>query len=663
VVIPKPSRDNKKHMSDITPEDRDQIIVEAKQKLRDGVQATNVPDESFRGATIRLTDNQWFVRDRPWSEARNLVSQLSKPVDWDKLTGPHEGPWPWTETFGDGQTFSSKVQQWCIGRMAGFGSTVSIPKINRMGAGTDEALTGLEAEGYQFMMHLSEHYPDALWPISRFKFHTKCIALRKEICSRLAAMTSSTCQWPQWTSQITLRPTQQSAIAELMGSHQRGLASFLWMLVGTGKTLTVLSFLEATRSCKHIVWSLPKTAVGSVAESISEVGWEPVLLFPSEGLEKKYKKDVDEAQKAQNQINPNIRIKKWGTTTDVKLTDKVTIVEHDHLRMLAEDLASQMGDTAFIFDEVHKAMQSGTQRTATALRLARLAKQLVALTGTPIVDKSGYGLMEWLRLCVPFPVTASNFWTAANSMVTQLNSGEVQVTEETLDVEMSVTDQEFFKKHFPARAPWYGKTETPTREQWLQMRTKTNNICDQKMVEMACQMYQEHPEDWRSDHSQALDGKSFSQRPLIVAQDQGHACRLIQALVSAGCSASDILLVGGSRPSHLQENVQHRKTVHLTEQEVIDGKVHPFKIVLAALRNCEGYSLTWMTCQITGSYPSNQASRTQMRGRINRLDAQRKEKKYWTVLSGITSITHRYQEAVKLMEDALRAAPAKKRRK
>jgi len=37
-----------------------------------------------------------------------------------------------------------------------------------------------------------------------------------------------------------------------------------------------------------------------------------------------------------------------------------------------------------------------------------------------------------------------DFWTAANSMVTQLNSGEVRVTEETVDVNMSVADAKFF---------------------------------------------------------------------------------------------------------------------------------------------------------------------------------------------------------------------------
>jgi len=656
VVIPKPSRDNKKHMSDITPADRDKIITIARRQLRKGVTASNVPDASFKGATIRLMDNQWLVRGVPWLEARHLSTMLTKTVDWSKLTAPHEGHWTWTPTFGVGQSFRPEVIQWCIGRMAGYGTIVGIPKINRMGAGTDEALTGLEAEGYQFMHHLSEHYPDALWPARSFTFKTRCMALRKEICARLTAMSPNTCQWPQWTSHLSLRPPQQLAFNDMRLAHEQGLASFLWMLVGQGKTLTVLSFLEATRTCKHIVWSMPKSAVGSVAEIIHEVGWKPMLLFPSKGLQNKYQKEAV----AKQLENPAYR--SWPSTTNTQLTNKVTIVEHDHLRKLADPLAAQMGDTAFIFDEVHKAMQSGTQRTATALRLARLAKQLVALTGTPIVDKSGYGLMEWLRLCVPFPVTASNFWTAANSMVSQLNSGDVRVTDEVVDVPQTPEDTLIFKKNFPTRAPWYGKTEVPTREQWLHMRAKTNDICDSKIIKMTAHMVAQHPTNWREDHAQALQGNSKSQRPLIVAKDQSHALRLVDRLLSH-VSPTDILLVGGSRPAKLAATVTHHKTIHLTEQNVMDGHVPPFKVVVAALRNCEGYSLTWMTCLITGSYPSNQASRTQMRGRINRLDAQRLDKKYWTVLAGVTTITHRYQEAVKLMEDALRAAPTRKKRK
>lgn len=655
VVIPKPTRDNKKHMSDITPRERDDIIARARERLRFGKFASNVPDACFKGAKIHLRDNAWFVTGRPWEEARHVQSSLTKQVDWSKLSGPREGHWPWTETFGDGHIFSPEAVQWCLGRMRGY-NDITIPKINRMGAGTDEALTGLEAEGFQYLTHLSEHYPDALWPTKPFTFGTTCMALRHELCARLTSQQTSTCRWPRWTSHLSLRPAQQEAFDEMSSAHRRGLASFLWMLVGQGKTLTVLSFLEATRACKHIVWALPKSAVGSVAEIIHEVGWKPVLLFPSDGLRRKYTKEAAEKQRA----NPDAKI--WDSTTRPKLTKHVTLVEHDHLRKLATHLAPQMGQTAFIFDEVHKTMQSGTQRTAAALRLARLAKQLVALTGTPIVDKKGYGLLQWLQLCMPFPLTASNFWVGANSMVTQLNSGDVRVEDELVDVQMTPAQRNYFNTRFPMRAPWYGQQEMPTRESWLEMRRESDSICTGKMVAMAVSMYRDHPKDWRADHAEAIQGQSESQRPLIVAADQNHAVQLIRQLTKH-IDPRDVLLVGGARPAQLGASVAHMKSVHLTEQKVLDGKVHAFRVAVAALRNCEGYSLTWMTCQITGSYPSNQASRTQMRGRINRLDAQRKQKKYWTVVAGVTSITHRYQEEVKMIEDALRAAPSRKKQK
>jgi hypothetical protein len=53
-----------------------------------------------------------------------------------------------------------------------------------------------------------------------------------------------------------------------------------------------------------------------------------------------------------------------------------------------------------------------------------------------------------------------------------------------------------------------------------------------------------------------------------------------------------------------------------------------------------------------------------MRGRINRLDAQRKEKKYWTVVAGVTEITVKYHEEAKMIERALHygALQRKKRR-
>jgi len=40
-----------------------------------------------------------------------------------------------------------------------------------------------------------------------------------------------------------------------------------------------------------------------------------------------------------------------------------------------------------------------------------------------------------------------------------------------------------------------------------------------------------------------------------------------------------------------------------------------------------------------------------MRGRMDRLDAQRLYERYYTVSAGVTTIAYRYQDAAKLTED------------
>ena len=90
-------------------------------------------------------------------------------------------------------------------------------------------------------------------------------------------------------------------------------------------------------------------------------------------------------------------------------------------------------------------MAARTQRTASALTLAKLACQLVALTGTPIVNSTAYPLMEWLKLCVPFEVTSRNFWAAANVMVSKLSTLGTKVVNKEIDIKVDVS------KYLPPR--------------------------------------------------------------------------------------------------------------------------------------------------------------------------------------------------------------------
>lgn len=53
------------------------------------------------------------------------------------------------------------------------------------------------------------------------------------------------------------------------------------------------------------------------------------------------------------------------------------------------------------------------------------------------------------------------------------------------------------------------------------------------------------------------------------------------------------------------------------------------------IRKAEGYTLTRLSAMVTSVYPSNQATRTQIAGRINRLSQRSKEILYRTIHVGV----------------------------
>lgn len=675
VVVLKPTRAITAKTAKIDHATKEAVAGKAHGVWRSGVRATNVVEKAFAGSTLRRTaDGEWAVLFHgdaawtSWADARRRRLRLQKTPEWAQMTA-RQAPWPWVGNAGSGgawgngktQTFDAACVQFVVGRMKSYDHTVTIPKISREGKGVDEALSGLEVAGYQLCVHLSELFPDALWPSATipFGFDTACVPFRHTMCERLLAAapgSGSAVQWPAWRSELTLTPYQSAALTDMRVAWEKKFASFLWMLVGQGKTLTVLTYLHQTAATDKVVWALPKTAIASVAQQIRDVGWPCVLLCKSKGTAKT-------RQKSLRTKCPGLDI-----TTDAELRPRhVTLVEHDMLRDLVDALAPQMTQVAFVFDEVHKAMAGTTKRTAVALRLAKLSKQLVALTGTPIVTKEAHGLREWLKLCVPFPVSGTNFWVAANSMVTHLNTGKIVVVEREDEAPHTAEQTAYFNENFPKRSPWNGNTETPTEEAWRDMQRVSLGIADEYIVELAADMFRNHPDDdWQQDHARVLARQdandfdeseelaAFSKRPVVVAANRHHAVALVGKLLGQGVGAQHILSVGGAAASELLAwGVDHAPTVHLTEAAVRKGDQKPYRVVVAPIQFCEGYSLTWMTHMISGVYPSNQASRSQMRGRIARLDAQRKHKTYITVLAGVTRVTYRHQEAAKQMERAL----------
>lgn len=92
--------------------------------------------------------------------------------------------------------------------------------------------------------------------------------------------TTAASPFVEWRDTRTLRSLQQDALDGMLKADAEGMGNFLWMLVGSGKTLTVLTFLHRTRRVAKCLWCLPMSAMQSVAKEIRKVGW-PVRVLAS----------------------------------------------------------------------------------------------------------------------------------------------------------------------------------------------------------------------------------------------------------------------------------------------------------------------------------------------------------------------------------------------
>ena len=644
VVIPKPSRSSA--LKDISQREQAIARTQAKKIFKKGVKLSHSPHKSFNGLIAHYQNKTWTVNNIRWEEARNVSFSVQNTLSDNELELNGNLQWEMPPEF------SKDVIQWVAGKLTGFEHTVVMPRVSRMGSGTKESLTGLEGRAYSLMRIISQKFPDAIWPIAGFRFHTKCIPLRHAIRDRLIANITNVCTLPLLQTTRTLRPVQQEALDGMLKADKQSMGNFLWMRVGAGKSLTVLSFLDQTRKTNKCIWCLPMTAIKSVIHEIKHVGWSVRVLASSKGRLSHYASFTSESER---------------TLDKMLLPGVITIIEHDDVRNLVDDLAKQMTETAFIYDEVHKAMASQTQRTGAALRLASVAKQMVVLTGTPIVNSRAITLIKWLRFCVPFQVHSRNFWVAANAMIARLTSTKVKTRHCEVSVPIPEDKKQLLFSHLPERHG--GNARKPN---WEVAYSVSMSIVDdflvQKTVEIVYSPRGEAPEGcpdkdttehaWATSATRALAPseelfRHLPQRVFLIAATQKHANKLAKMLLDLQVPAKDINIIGNAKCSEeTPQGVLTFSSVCYTPEMHHQGYKMP-KICIAPISKCEGYSLTWFTCMLSGVYPSNQAKRTQMDGRINRADCERMHRTYITAMAGLTETMFKYQRNAKNLEKAL----------
>jgi hypothetical protein len=270
-------------------------------------------------------------------------------------------------------------------------------------------------------------------------------------------------------------------------------------------------------------------------------------------------------------------------------------------------------------------------------------------------------------------------------MIAKLATTEVQIRESVQEVEPSAAQAQELALLLPPRLG--GTAAHPDYRKALQLST---SIVDRWLVtetrRLVYAVRGPAPEgappraEFNSEHEYAVActralapslelTNHLEQRVVLVASTKTHAARLVDDLLALGTPPQHILMIGGKqRPTDLTVSVRHVSTVCLTEQDVQEAEEmpegkkaaaedsitrRPPLICVVPLEYCEGYSLTWMTIMLSGVYPSNQAKRTQMEGRINRACCQRIHREYVVAMTGLSTLMYKYHRNAKNLEKAL----------
>jgi transcriptional antiterminator Rof (Rho-off) len=409
----------------------------------------------------------------------------------------------------------------------------------------------------------------------------------------------------------TLLPHQESSLEEMIQNHEEGVrGNFLWITVGLGKTMITLKYLYhlyiKNELCPYIIYTLPKSAIDNVLKEIHYFGFEINYIIPIKSA----------------------KSKSGLKYTQSKIPKKycINIIEHDHLRLCENEFVEVMSQGILVVDEVHKTL-ADTKRTSVALELAQLCKEFIVFTGTPIIDKSTFKLVQWLKQMIPFEVNDKNFWVAANGMISKKVRTGVKTEHYEHSLEIIENAGPLAKKEYFSLVPkaMGGKKSNPSNGDLIRACEICYDYCYKEMVDLT--------------YEYAIKKKIGV---MLVGKDKKDCEKLQAQCIKRGIKKRDVYLFD-------------KEMITLTDESVGNGSVHDYKVVIVPLKKSEGYTLTRLGCMITCVYPSNNATREQIEGRINRLGQLRSVVEYHLFTCGILTLILKKHKDAKSLSIALEA--------
>jgi hypothetical protein len=610
-VTRRPSRNMKEdHIDEETIE---KVRKKAKEHLKKGTKLNDKisPVEKLKnGAKLLLIDGKYIIKDSKgdeyiWEELLDIFVRVDmvESNNFDEFKILYEIPTGISENWNRDihkllKHTENKVMQRIIMYLSGYKSVIEINGVSRDGGSKHHQVTLLDQKVYTFFLILSNMFPFAIKPaeykLGTFISETPPLLwrLRDYLIERIKCESPEN-KWLISSDKMNrkLYAHQEYVLSKMKSNKNRG--NFIWLKVGMGKTLIVLLYIkwlqENDMLPKYIIYTLPKSALKTVISEIKNFGLSINLYIPTKSYDDSFK-------------NLGVSIKNGNCIPEPYTITMIT--SDNHLRLYQDKLLGIISESLFIIDEVHKALNE-SQRTSAALQLSNLSNKFIAFTGTPVIDQHTYKLIWWLEQIVPYVVNNDNFWVSANSMISKFADTNIQIERKEILAKI-INEENYYSLVGPSLG---GKNNNVSMQNIKDAFVLSSNSCNIEIVDQAIEL---------------INGGV-----VIVANDIKHQEKLRDML----CSKIE------SKYVHLMKN-----TIDLPSNDTSQ-----IKIVIVPINKPEGYNLTKMSTMITGVYPSNQATRTQIEGRINRIGQLADKIMYITVHCGIlTRILKEHSDAKSL---------------
>lgn len=588
---------------------RASAIAEAGRLLGAGI----VVDERFFGTktTIRLDDEagQLYVNDVPWEEARHRT--LAVPTgEWGVTAAPCMDRQYADKLAGTLDHVQPGARRLAISLLRSFRECVEFPRPDRNGgaARTGDALPSAAQWGAcAAWTTLSRLCPLVVTPTAgnpaRFTTPLRFMPLRHMIADALESRDSALVEVDGKTPVETGDAAVAAVCDELqarLGSpphaHQRSLlvrlmervvaptplrSHFVWLDVGGGKTLLALMFFQLLQRLRVTapqvcLFLTTSEALASVQRDARALGL-PVNVIVSS-----------------SDVSRVVDTVKSG----------VVFAVHDSVKMPTQlqALLPLVGRSLLVVDEVHKAMGCGTIVADSMQFLARVAGDALMMTATPLRNtREEKVLRAWMQMVVDFPCTESQsaFHVALNSMLHQPLFDKVPTQQEL--VHCGADDPAVYA-HVPRRMGGTSDSLVFSHKMATAAYAAACAAADRRMVELCHELIAGGANVW------------------LVCENYAHVERLRVALA---LPAEQVW-----SPPHGARSVE----------PMVAGTGLRYRVGLVPIRVSTGYSATHFNVRVRGVYPSNQANRTQIDGRIARFGQPVRPVRLYTVHAGITTL-------------------------